>query len=67
MSEARRLTRREVKKEIKPKLDWAIRRGDYEMFKEILALAEIAPGTDLYRSLEAQFWSAVSERRKSET
>jgi hypothetical protein len=64
MRERKTFTRREIKEEIKPKLDWAISRGDYEAFKEILTLAEIAPGSDLYRSLEAQFWRAVSERRK---
>ena len=57
-------TRREIKQEIKPKLDQVIRRGDYEGFKEILRLAEIAPGSDRYRSLEAHFWSAVAERQK---
>jgi hypothetical protein len=66
MLRGKELTRREIKQEIRPKLDQAIRRGDYEGFKEILTLAEVVPGTDLHRSLEAQFWRAVSERRKSE-
>lgn len=63
MPDTRSFTRRQIKREIKPKLDQAIRRGDYEGFKEILTLAEIVPGSDLYRSLEAQFWRAVAERR----
>ena len=64
MSEIKSLTRRAIKHVIKPKLDYVIRREDYEGFKEILTLAEIAPGSDRYRSLEAHFWSAVAERQK---
>jgi hypothetical protein len=67
MAESKSLTRKEIKEEIKPKLDYAIRRADYEGFKEILYLAEIVPGSDLYRALEAQFWRAVSERRKQQS
>ena len=40
MSDAMRFTRGEIKRDIKPKLDHAIRRGDYERFKEILTLAD---------------------------
>jgi len=57
-------TRREIK-QLAPKLGHAIRRGDYAAFKEILTLAEIAPGSDRYRSLEAEFWRAVAEYRRS--
>jgi len=64
MREVKTFSRREIAQQIKPKLDWAVRTGDYEGFKEILTLAEIAPGSDLYRSLEAQFWRAVSEHQK---
>ena len=52
-------------KQLAPKLDQAIRRGDYTAFKEILTLAEIVPGSDRYRSLEAEFWRAVAEYRRS--
>ena len=65
MPDSNSFTRREIKQEIKPKLDQAIRREDYEGFKEILTFAEIVPGSDLYRSLEAHFWRAVSEHRKN--
>lgn len=58
-------TRREIKFEFLPKVREAIRRGDYNAFKEILALAGIIPGSDLYRSLEAEFWRAVAERRRN--
>lgn len=57
-------TRRQIKREIKPKLDEAIRRADYEGFKEILISCGISPGSERFRVLEASFWQAVSERRK---
>ncbi|HMD87272.1 MAG TPA: hypothetical protein VKO18_21500 [Terriglobia bacterium] len=58
-------TRSEIHNEFKGKLDYAIRRADYEGFKELLSLAEIAPGSDRYRSLEAEFWRAVAVYRKN--
>ena len=58
-------TRAQIRNEFRSKLDYAIRRADYEAFKEILTLAEIVPGSERYRSLEALFWSAVAEHRKS--
>ena len=64
MPEMLGFTRREIK-QLAPKLDQAIRRGDYTAFKEILTLAEIVPGSDRYRSLEAEFWRAVAEYRRS--
>jgi len=58
-------TRTEIRRDIKSKLAYAIRRGDYDIFKEILTLAQIVPGSDRYRSLESEFWRAVAERRKN--
>jgi len=56
---------RKMVREIRPKLAEAVRRGDYEGFKEILSLAGIPLGSDEFRSYEAHFWRAVSEYRKS--
>ena len=56
---------RKIVREVRPKLAEAVRRGDYEAFKEILSLAGIPLGSDEFRSYEAQFWRAVSEYRKS--
>jgi hypothetical protein len=58
-------SRSQIKNEIKPKLDYAIQREDFEMFKEILSLAGFVPGSEEFRSLEAHFWGAVAERRKA--
>jgi hypothetical protein len=58
------LTRREIK-QIRPKFEEAIRRGDFEAFKQILASLDVAVGSERFRSLESQFWRAVAERRKN--
>jgi hypothetical protein len=57
-------TRSQIRYEFKRKLSDAVKREHYEAFKEILALAEIVPGSDRYRSLEAAFWRAVAEHRR---
>jgi len=61
----REFTRKQIKREFAPKLYEAIRRADYDAFKEILSEAEIVPGSGRYRFLEAEFWRAVAEREKN--
>ena len=58
------LTRREIQ-QIKPKFEEAVRREDFEAFKELLTLLDVAVGSERFHSLESQFWRAVAERRKS--
>ncbi len=57
------LSRREIK-EIKRLITEAIRRRDFEGFKELLVgRLKIAQGSDEFRSYEALFWKAIAERR----
>ncbi len=58
-------TRKEIKSTFAPKVDTAVRRADYNAFKEILSEAGIVPGSERFRLLEAHFWRAVAERRRS--
>jgi hypothetical protein len=55
MSEGKGFTRSQIKNEFAPKVAEAIRRADYDAFKEILSAAEIFPGSERFRSLEAEF------------
>jgi hypothetical protein len=61
----RAFTRREIKSEFAPKLREAIRREDYDAFRDILNVAQIVPGSERYRLLEAEFWRAVAQRRRN--
>ena len=59
-------TRREIQQIIKPKLDEAVRREDYEQFKYVVtSLVGVALGSESFRSYEARFWQSVAERRKN--
>ena len=58
------LTRKQIQ-EVRPKFEEAVRREDFEAFKELLTLLDVAVGSERFRSLESQFWRAVAERRKS--
>ena len=58
------LTRKEVK-QIRPRFEEAVRREDFEVFKELLTGLDVAVGSERFRSLESQFWRAVAERRKN--
>jgi hypothetical protein len=56
-------TRRDFR-EIAPLIREAIRREDFEGFKEILVgKLKIAQGSDDFRSYEALFWQAIGARR----
>lgn len=58
------LTRREIKA-MRSKFEEAIRREDFEAFKQMLVSLGVAVGSERFRSLESQFWRAVAERRKN--
>jgi hypothetical protein len=64
--ETSQLTRAEIKV-VKSKLRQAVRRGDYEGFKDALVSdLGIRVGSERFRALEAEFWKAVAEQRKIE-
>jgi len=51
-------------REIAPLIREAVRREDFEGFKELLVgRLKIALGSDDFRSYEALFWQAIGERR----
>jgi hypothetical protein len=56
--------RKEIQEKVKPQLAYAVRRGNYELFKAVLTSAGIEPGSALYRSLESKFWQSVAEHRR---
>jgi|GEM_PF-1510804 hypothetical protein len=61
------LTRAEIQL-IKKKLRQATKTGDYEVFRDALINdLGIRPGSERFRSLEAEFWKAVADYRKLET
>ncbi len=62
----RKMTRKEIKA-LLPALRRYITTGDFEGFKNALTYELGIPlGSQRFRSLEAAFWQAVSERKKIE-
>ena len=65
MPEPNKLTRPEIQ-EIRPKIEEAIRREDFEAFLEIIiSKLGVERGSDRCRFLESKFWNAVAERRRN--
>jgi hypothetical protein len=65
MPDTKGFTRRQVQ-ELKPKIDEAIRREDFEAYLEILiSRLGVERGSDRCRFLESKFWEAVAERRRN--
>jgi hypothetical protein len=59
-------TRREIRGHLKQKFDDAVRRESHQDFMDLVtSVLGIQPGSDDCRFLEAKFWTAVAERRKS--
>jgi hypothetical protein len=64
MSETKGFSRREIE-EIRPKIEEAIRREDFEAYLEIItSRLGVERGSERCRFLESKFWQAVAERRK---
>ena len=68
MADETEFSRREIKETFKKKLDEAVRKENFEAYRELLILARKRPGSDEFRSLEAKYWQILAEkrRRKSE-
>ena len=65
MLEPDRITRREIR-EIRPKIEEAIRREDFEAFLQIIiSKLGVERGSERCRLLESKFWNAVAERRRN--
>jgi hypothetical protein len=55
---------RKQAKKFKPKINAAVRHYDYDAFRAILIELGVEPGSDRFRSLEADFWRAVAAKKR---
>ena len=66
MAEKPDFTRREIRDQLKPKFDEAVRRGSYEDFMYLItSVLGVERGSEECHFLESSFWVAVAERRRN--